>query len=625
MTFTLSRPGARLAGALALFGLLPAAVHAQTARPAAATAARRVVPPAPTGPVTFDSTAFSALRWREIGPARGGRSVAVAGSVQRPNEYWMGTTGGGVFKTIDGGQNWAPATDSYFGGTIGAIAVDPQNPDVVWVGGGETDIRGNTVARRRPLEDHRRRQDLDAASASATSTSPPSASIRPTRTSPGSACSATRSRRGTERGVFKTTDGGKTCSKVLFRQRLDRRDRHPASIRSNPDMLYAAIWQAYRTPWAMSSGGMGSGIFKTTDGGATWTNLTRTARGCRTGVMGKIGIAVSPAKPSRIWARHRARFGRRVSLRRCRRDVELHQSRTQAAPARLVLLARSTPTRRTPTSSTRSTSASTAHATAARRSASRSTCRTATTTTSGSRRTIRKRMIEANDGGANVSTNGGKNVDRPGLRRRRSCTTSTPPTTSRTRSAARSRTTRRCAGRVAAAGGIAHRRLEGRRRRRVGLRHAAPDQAGHHLRRQLRRPADAQGHAHRLRRATSPSGRSTRWAIRRRTSSTASSGPSRSCSRATTRTWCTRPARSSSGPPTKGESWTDGVAGTLAQRSEDDGRLGRPDHEGPDGRRDVRADLRVRRVAGAGRRCSGSAPTTAWCGSRATTARTGRT
>ena len=94
---------------------------------------------------SFDSSAFSGMRWREIGPYRGGRSVAVAGSGSRVNEYWMGTTGGGVFKTTDGGLSWVPSTDKYFGGTIGAIAVSESNPDIVWAGGGETDIRGNTA------------------------------------------------------------------------------------------------------------------------------------------------------------------------------------------------------------------------------------------------------------------------------------------------------------------------------------------------------------------------------------------------------------------------------------------------------------------------------------------------
>src|SRR5207244_8224712 len=91
----------------------------------------------------YDSTVFAALKWREIGIFRGGRSVAVAGSAARPNEYWMGTTGGGVFKTTDGGNTWLPVTDKYFGGTIGAIGVSESNPDIVYVGTGEYAIRGN--------------------------------------------------------------------------------------------------------------------------------------------------------------------------------------------------------------------------------------------------------------------------------------------------------------------------------------------------------------------------------------------------------------------------------------------------------------------------------------------------
>ena len=93
---------------------------------------------------TVDTSAFGALSWRNLGPQRGGRSVAVAGSVSRPQEYWMGTTGGGVFKTTDGGDTWVPMSDRYFGGTIGAIAVAESNPDIVYVGGGEFPIRGNT-------------------------------------------------------------------------------------------------------------------------------------------------------------------------------------------------------------------------------------------------------------------------------------------------------------------------------------------------------------------------------------------------------------------------------------------------------------------------------------------------
>src|SRR5579864_8510362 len=105
--------------------------------------AQEQVPNAIDAPAAYDTSAFAALHWREIGPFRGGRSAAVAGSAARPNEYYMGTTGGGVFKTTDGGETWNPVTDKYFGGTIGAVAVSASNPDVVYAGTGEYDIRGD--------------------------------------------------------------------------------------------------------------------------------------------------------------------------------------------------------------------------------------------------------------------------------------------------------------------------------------------------------------------------------------------------------------------------------------------------------------------------------------------------
>src|SRR5919206_716446 len=142
--------------ALALF-VVPATLAAQqqptpTRRPNPRTAqpliehmrpAPRLDLPAPSR--ALDSLALAHLRWREIGPFRGGRSVAVVGSVARPNEYYMGTTGGGVFKSLDGGLSWGPVTDKYFGGTIGAVEVAPSNPDIVYVGGGEYPIRGNVA------------------------------------------------------------------------------------------------------------------------------------------------------------------------------------------------------------------------------------------------------------------------------------------------------------------------------------------------------------------------------------------------------------------------------------------------------------------------------------------------
>ena len=250
---------------------------------------------------SFDSSAFSGMRWREIGPYRGGRSVAVAGSGSRVNEYWMGTTGGGVFKTTDGGLSWAPTTDKYFGGTIGAIAVSESNPDIVWVGGGETDIRGNTAPGDGvwttadagktwlkvvyfDVKNHINR-------------------IRIHPTNPNIIWVGVLGHAyGTndQRGVFKTTDGGKSWRKVLYRD-AGTGISDLAIDPNDPNVLYAAFWFASRTPWSMNSGGPGGGIFKSTDGGETWKEITANV-GLPKGLWGKVGLAVSPARSSRVWA-----------------------------------------------------------------------------------------------------------------------------------------------------------------------------------------------------------------------------------------------------------------------------------------------------------------------------------
>ncbi|MBV6522023.1 MAG: hypothetical protein MNPFHGCM_02167 [Gemmatimonadaceae bacterium] len=260
----------------------------------------RALQPAPAGPIVFDTTLFASMRWREIGPARGGRSVAVAGSAQRPYEYWMGTTGGGVYKTVDGGMNWQAATDGYFGGTIGAIEVDPTNADVVWVGGGETEIRGNTssgdglwkttnAGRTWTMLGFR---DDYISTIRIDPRNPQVAYIGVF----GDPFKSTQAR-----GLFKTTDGGRTFDKVLYLN--DSTGVIDVALDpSNPQVLYVAMWQAWRAPWGMSSGGIHSGLYKSTDGGATWVNLTKTAAGLPRGILGKIGVAVSPANPNRVWA-----------------------------------------------------------------------------------------------------------------------------------------------------------------------------------------------------------------------------------------------------------------------------------------------------------------------------------
>lgn len=248
----------------------------------------------------IDTSAFRALRWRELGPARGGRSVAVGGTTSRPLEYWMGTTGNGVWKTTDGGMNWQPSSDQAFGGTVGAIGVSESNPDVVYVGGGETHIRGNTshgdglwktTDGGRTWKEMGLRATRHIARVRVHPTNPDIVYVGALGHAFGP---------NPERGVFKSTDGGATWNRILFRN--DSTGISDLIMDPNdPNTLYAAFWHAYRRPWMLNSGGPGGGIMKTTDGGATWTELTAN-RGLPRGIWGKVGLAVSPANSRRVWA-----------------------------------------------------------------------------------------------------------------------------------------------------------------------------------------------------------------------------------------------------------------------------------------------------------------------------------
>jgi len=249
-----------------------------------------------------DSTLFHALRWRMIGPYRGGRVTAVAGHKDQPYTYYFGATGGGVWKTTDGGMTWLPTTDSTrMAGSIGAIAVAPSDPNVVYVGTGESPPRGNVS----PGNGMYRSTDAGRTWAAAgLADAGQIAEIVVHPTNPDLAWAAVLGHifgPSDQRGVFRTTDGGKTWQRVLFR------DANTGAIDlemdpSNPRVLYAALWQARRYPWTFESGGSGSGLFKTTDGGDTWIEITRNAGLPDSGVVGKAGLAVSPANPDRVWA-----------------------------------------------------------------------------------------------------------------------------------------------------------------------------------------------------------------------------------------------------------------------------------------------------------------------------------
>ena len=261
--------------------------------------ARRSTQPTPSS--SIDPLVVKAFQWRSIGPARGGRSIAVAGVKGRPREAYFGAVGGGLWKTVDAGETWNPVTDGQIGSSsVGAVAVSESNPDVVFIGMGESCIRGNIMPGDGVYK------SVDAGKTWSHVGFSGSQAISKIRIHPGNpdvvfvASFGKYGAASDERGVFKSTDGGRTWRKVLFRD--GKTGAVDVSIdRHDPDVMFAALWEAYRVEYQMSSGGPGSGLFKSTDGGETWTEITRNP-GLPTGVIGKIGVAVSPADSNRVFA-----------------------------------------------------------------------------------------------------------------------------------------------------------------------------------------------------------------------------------------------------------------------------------------------------------------------------------
>ena len=266
--------------------------------PLAAAETRKAVPAPPAPPA--ETKLLEGLSWRSIGPYRGGRVTAVAGVVGQPQVFYMGATGGGVWKTANGGMSWSPLADGQVKtGSVGALAVAPSDPNVVYAGMGESCIRGNVshgdgvyrstdagktwvhVGLRETMQIGRIRvhpQDPDTVYVAALGhTWGPNA----------------------ERGVFRSKDGGKSWTKLLF---VDDKTGAVdlAMDAANPRVLYAAFWQAQRTPWSLESGGPGSALYKTTDGGDTWKKLD--GKGLPKGPWGRSGVSVSPARPERVFA-----------------------------------------------------------------------------------------------------------------------------------------------------------------------------------------------------------------------------------------------------------------------------------------------------------------------------------
>jgi photosystem II stability/assembly factor-like uncharacterized protein len=264
-----------------------------------------VVAQDPPGPVP--TSLFDTCDWRLVGPFRGGRVAAVTGVVGERDTYYMGATGGGVWRTTDGGASWHSVSDGTFGGSIGAVAVAPSNAKVLYVGAGEKTWRGNVSSGDGVWK------STDAGASWSFVGLPDSRHVSRIRVHPKdentvfAAVMGHVSGPNDERGVFKSTDGGQSWRRVLFT------NEHAGAVdlwlcHDAPDTLYATTWRAVRTPWSLESGGEGSGLFKSTDGGETWQPL-HTKKGMPEGVLGISGIVASPADRQRVYAQIEAEHG----------------------------------------------------------------------------------------------------------------------------------------------------------------------------------------------------------------------------------------------------------------------------------------------------------------------------
>ena len=262
---------------------------------------KKTVETKPAAPAVYDASLLSNVKYRLLGPFRGGRSGAVAGSYKNKNTFYFGATGGGVWKSTDAGNNWKNISDKYFGSSIGAVEVAPSNENIVYVGEGENTMRGNVSEglggmwksedagkswRNIGLKDGRHITNII---------------IHPT--DPNIVWAGVMGHLfgpNKERGIFKTTDGGKTWKQVLYvNEQTGCSDL--VMEPGNPSVLYAGTWRLIRTPYSLESGGEGSGLWKSTDGGETWTNISA-SKGLPKGIWGIVGVAVAPSNVDKIYA-----------------------------------------------------------------------------------------------------------------------------------------------------------------------------------------------------------------------------------------------------------------------------------------------------------------------------------
>jgi photosystem II stability/assembly factor-like uncharacterized protein len=253
---------------------------------------------------------MSRLSWRTIGPYIGGRVVAVSGVPSNPDLFYMGGVQGGIWKSTDYGQNWSNISDGELPGIaspIGALAVAGSNPKVIYAGTGESDIRndfdtGDGIYKSTDAGKTWRYAGLRDTHMTTNLTIDPRNANIVYAASMGHVFAPNP-----ERGIFKTTDGGKSWKRILY-VNADTGGVDLSMDQHHPNVLYASMWQARRFPWKLISGGPGSGLYKTTDGGAHWTNLSRNP-GFATGTLGKIGVSIAQSDPRRVYAIVQAKDG----------------------------------------------------------------------------------------------------------------------------------------------------------------------------------------------------------------------------------------------------------------------------------------------------------------------------
>ena len=272
--------------------------------PASAVAQGRVAQPAATTPAVavtaFDTTVFRAISWRNVGPSRGGRANAVAGIATQPLTYFVGYTGGGVWRTENAGISWRNISDGFFKtSSIGAIGIAPSDPNVIYVGSGEHAVRGQSSSYGdgvyRSTDQGKTWVNVGLAATRQISrvvvhpNNPDVVYV---------AAQGDRWKGSAERGIYRSLDGGKTWSQVLKGENATSGAAGLSMDPTNPRILYAAMWDHLRTPWMVRSGGAGSGIWKSTDGGDSWNRLSEGLPK----LMGNLDVAVSPANPERVYA-----------------------------------------------------------------------------------------------------------------------------------------------------------------------------------------------------------------------------------------------------------------------------------------------------------------------------------